>query len=233
MGNLWKRGLVPADLEKHFYLTWFAYWNGNVFRWAKASGIHRNTLILIFQEKLRKSSTIQLRELWFRIQSQSSKKGFADRLHAFYQKVASAPRFTKAESEGLSNLWLMGFPFKLLRIHYVLWAAREGLNKPEMMKKLGLGVRSLARIKASGGKPGSPAWKWFAPLKPTINDWYEFGQPPKFGSKAYGRWIKGILRNPKHRKRVMKNLKKAWATRRAQGRKAHRRRAPGRKGKGI
>lgn len=51
LGSVWKRGLLPKELENHILMTWLAYENGNVRRLSDTIGLHGNTLILNFKKK--------------------------------------------------------------------------------------------------------------------------------------------------------------------------------------
>ncbi len=44
LNRLWKRGLFPEDLERHYFLHWFVIYKGNIIQTAKALDIHRNTI---------------------------------------------------------------------------------------------------------------------------------------------------------------------------------------------
>ena len=52
LGSLWKRRLLPRDLENHYLMTWLAYVNGNITKLSKTLGWHRNTLVLYLGKKL-------------------------------------------------------------------------------------------------------------------------------------------------------------------------------------
>src|ERR1039457_448681 len=98
LGSMWKRGLLPRDLENHFLMTWLAYENGNIRRLSDTIGLNRNTLILNFKEKAKKSSTFKLRTIWRKIQSKKTKRPFGDPLFYFYRKIISRPRFSRIEN---------------------------------------------------------------------------------------------------------------------------------------
>jgi len=61
LGQLWARGLKPWDLRLHFFLTWLARENGNVFRLAKTIGMHRNSVIVIFKKERGTAKSLKLR----------------------------------------------------------------------------------------------------------------------------------------------------------------------------
>ncbi len=175
LGSVWKRGLLPRDLENHFLMTWFAYENGNVHRLSDTIGLHRNTLILNFKEKVKRPSTFKLRTLWRKIQSKKAKKQFSDQLFDFYHKVIKRPRFSKIEDESLANLWLMGVTRKVVRAHFILWSFRQGRGLKEVCKSLGKHTRSIHRYRAYVTKLGSPAQKWFEPMKAKKKEWFRPG----------------------------------------------------------
>src|SRR5260221_14478777 len=64
LASVWRRGLLPKDLENHFLMTWLAYENGNVARLSKTMGLHRNTLVIKYGNRSKNGSTINLRKLW-------------------------------------------------------------------------------------------------------------------------------------------------------------------------
>ena len=169
---LWKRGLLPWDLENHFLMTWLAYENGNVQRLSNTIGLHRNTLIFNFKEKIKKQSTFKLRTVWRKIQKKQAKRPFADHLFAFYHKVINRPRFTKTESEKLKNLWLMGIPRKVVLAHFISWSFRHGFNFEEVSKNLGTSGRSVHRYRIYATQKGSQALKWLGPMKAKKTDWF-------------------------------------------------------------
>ncbi len=183
LGSLWKRGLFPSDLENHFLMTWLAYENGNASRLSKTLGLHRNTLIFQFREKANSPSTIKLRKLWFKICSLSGKKSFSQKVFEFYFRAFTKPPLKKFENEGLVNLWLMGFPRKVVRLHFILWLFKRGRSLKEVSRILRLNPRSIHRFRLQATQPGSPVAKWLKPLKPTKKDWYPLG----FGGRRKGK----------------------------------------------
>jgi hypothetical protein len=172
LDRLWKGGLTPNDLKSHYFLTWLAYWNGNVTRLAMTLGVHRNTLTWTFQAKLKHNATLKLRYLWLSISEWGPDKAFAEQVHEFHKQVFPQPLLSKVENEGLVNLWLMGFKKKDLKAHYFIWATRRGMGLEEISQKLGQNVRSIARIRTYSLRKNSPANKWFDPLKVKKKEWY-------------------------------------------------------------
>ncbi len=172
LASLWKRGFSPKDLENHFLMTWLAYENGNVSRLSKTLGLHRNTLVLNFRDKAKSPSTIKLRNLWLKILFSSGKKSFSHKVFEFYFRAFTKPPLKKFKNEGLVNLWLMGFPRKVVRLHFILWLFRRGRRLREVSRILRLNPRSIHRFRLQATQPGSPVAKWLGPLKPTHKDWY-------------------------------------------------------------
>lgn len=175
LGSMWKRGLLPRDLENHWLVTWLAYENGNVRRLSDTIGLHRNTLILNFKEKVKKPSTFKLRTLWRKIQSKKAEKPFTDKLFEFYHKTINRPRFPMRENESLANLWLMGIHRKVVRAHFIIWSFRQGRKLEEICKRLGKHTRSIHRYRTYVTRPGSPAQKWLAPMKALKDEWFPPG----------------------------------------------------------
>jgi hypothetical protein len=168
---LWNRSLKPKDLKKHFFLTWFAFTNGNASRQASRIGLHRNTLLSTFREQRGTAKTLKMRFLWKKIQTSFPKNSFQKQFFPFYKKAARIPAFTRSESKDLVNLWLTGFPFKALRPHYVLWAFRNGFTQEKIGKMLGVSTRTIHRVRYSNVRKGSAAAKWLSSLKPKKKDW--------------------------------------------------------------
>lgn len=172
LDSIWKKGLLPKDLENHFLITWLAYENGNVSRLSQKIGLHRNTLVSYFKEKVKKPSTFKLRTLWLGINSAKGNKTFPDKLYKFYNHVVGAPHFSKKENEALGNLWLMGVDRKTVRANYILWALRRGRGLTEIAKVMKRSLRGIHRYRVYATRPGSPAKKWLEPLKATKAEWY-------------------------------------------------------------
>ena len=175
LDSIWKRGVIPRDLEQHFYLTWFAYENGNVRRLAETIGMHRNTLVLNYRVKVKHVSTLKLRRLLSEVRKTHPKKSFHEQLFRFYHRVFKEPWFLSRENEALANLWLMGVDRKTVRAQYVLWALRSGITLAEIARKMKRETSSVHRFRVYATRPGSPAQKWLAPLKATKAEWYPPG----------------------------------------------------------
>ena len=172
LDSLWSRSLFPDDLKKHYYLTWLAYWNGNLKQMAKTLDLDKRNLIWIFQQKLKQRSTFKLRLLWKAVEKQKENSPFNAKVHDFYKQVFKQPRFSKSESEGLSNLWLMGLKRKDTKSHFFIWFTRKGQWPHEIAKKFRTDVKTVRRFRAYALREGSPAQKWLEHLKLKREDWY-------------------------------------------------------------
>lgn len=163
--GLWQKGLMPDDLRKHIFLTWFAFANGNVVRQSKITGWHRNSIIVLFQKERIGSKTFKFRNLWKKIKTIDQKRSFDSLFYLFYKKAVKSPSFTQSESKALVNLWLMGFPQKVLRTHYVLCEFENGWTWERIARKLDVDPRTISRIRFVASKRGSLAERWLYPLK--------------------------------------------------------------------
>ena len=172
LGILWKRGLLPKDLNSHFYITWLAFENGNATRLAKVLNLHRNSLIFIFKNKLRKPSTYKLRKMWLKIGSSFKNKTFSDKVRIFHKKTIGNPRIFAKENRGLVNLWLMGMPRKVVLAHFISWSFRQGLNLEAVSKRLRTSGRSVHRYRSYAAQKGSPTLKWLGSMKVTRSEWF-------------------------------------------------------------
>jgi hypothetical protein len=158
--GIWKKDFVPDDLHKHIFLTWFAFSNGNVVRQSKITGWHRNSIIVFFQRERLGGKTIKFRNLWKKIRGKKQKRSFDSLFYSFYKKAVKSPALTPTESKALVNLWLMGFPEKTLRTHYVFWAFGNGWAWERICRRLDMHPRTLSRIRFAASKKGSVATTW-------------------------------------------------------------------------
>jgi len=172
LNRLWKRGLFPKDLERHYFLHWFVVYNGNIIRTAKALDIHRNTIQGHFLELGYSKRSVRLRHVWQKMNESSKNLSFEKKFGRFYQKFASTPRFSPEENAGLVGLWQILFPFKTLMPQYFLWAVRDGKPKEWVQKKLGYSYRHRARLIAPILKPKTRDGFWLAPMKPQMKEIY-------------------------------------------------------------
>ena len=172
LDQLWSKDLKPQDLKFHFYLTWYAYANGFVMQMAKLCGIHRNVIFYIFKDLEGSSKTIGYRFLWENIKIKYPSKDFFYRFFKFYILAGGKAGLNLSQHLALTNLWLMGFPFSVLRSHYLLWAVRQGKDSHEIDKMMGKSYRSVARFKKHVLRPGSVDQKWLKLLKSKYEEWY-------------------------------------------------------------
>lgn len=186
LNKLWKRGLFPENLEKHYFLHWFVVYNGNIIKTAAALKIHRNTIQGHFLKLGYSRRSVKLRHVWQAL-SLKQKSSFENRFYAFYKKFAVKPRLSLLESRLLIGLWQSHFPFKILTHHYLLWALRDKKSKTWLQSQLDYSYRHQARILSQIGNPKSKAAHWLSPLKP---------QPLEIYSERY----KTRLRNSRRKR---------------------------------
>ena len=170
LGQLWKRGLFPKDLERHYFLHWFVIYDGNIIKTAKALEIHRNTIQGHFLQLGYSKKSVQLRHSWQKLNNTS--QPFDKKFQIFYEKFSPKTRFTPQENAGLVALWQTRFPFKTLTPHYLLWAIRAGKSKDWVLKTMGYSYRHRARLLSHLLKPKSRDAFWLSPLKPTSKEIY-------------------------------------------------------------
>lgn len=169
---LWKKGLKPKDLNKHYFLTWFCFANGVMVRQSQILRMRRQSLIEVFGRIGLGNGTYKLRRIWLKILWKHPKKPFHDLLFSFYRKAVKKPVFSPAENEKLIRLWKMGFPLKALLPHFVLCAFQEGLSIEGTAERLGVDWRTIYGYISLGSREGSPVWQWLSPLRPKAKDWY-------------------------------------------------------------
>ena len=181
LNRLWRRGLFPHDLEKHYFLHWFVIYDGNIIKTAAALKIHRNTIQGHFLKLGYSRKSVKLRHAWQTL-SQKQKGSFEKRFYAFTRKFAARPHLSAQENQSLVGLWQTHFPYKILIHHYLLWAIRNKKTKTWIQSQLDYSYRHQTRILSQVGKPKSKAAFWLSPLKP---------QPLEIYSERY----KSRLRN--------------------------------------
>lgn len=172
LDQLWSKGLKPKDLKFHFYLTWYAYAKGNGTLMAKMCGFHRNVMFYIFKSANGSTNTLRYRVLWEKIKTQYPNKDFFYRYLKFYVLTGGKANLNLSQHTTLTNLWLVGFPFSVLRSHYLLWAVRQRKDSHEIAKMMGKNYRSVLRFKQHALRPGSIDRKWLKPLKSKYEEWY-------------------------------------------------------------
>ena len=171
LNRLWKRGLFPDDLERHYFLHWFVIYKGNIIQTAKALQIHRNTIQGHFLELGYSKKSVRLRHAWQKLQ-EKSKPPFESKFLAFYKTFGRNPPFSTEENAGLVGLWQAKFPFKTLTPHYLLWAIRSAKPKGWVEKTLGYSYRHKARLLSEVLKSKSRDQFWLSPLKPKVEEIY-------------------------------------------------------------
>jgi hypothetical protein len=172
LDRLWKRGLFPEDLDRHYFLHWFVVYNGNIIQTAKALDIHRNTIQGHFLDLGYSKKSVKLRHAWQRLASGSKNVPFEKKFHVFYNRFSGKPRFSPEENAALVGLWQVKFPFKTLMPHYFLWAIRSGKPKDWVEKKLDYSYRHKARLLSQVVNPKSRDGFWLSPLKPQVKEIY-------------------------------------------------------------
>src|ERR1700690_964975 len=75
LNRLWKRGLQPEDLRRHYFLHWFVVYNGNT--------IQGHFLELGYSKK-----SVRLRHTWQKMNEKSKNLSFEKKFHQFYQKFS-------------------------------------------------------------------------------------------------------------------------------------------------
>jgi HAMP domain-containing protein len=172
LNAFWKAGYQPDDMERHFFLTWFALSEGRILQAVRDMGLHRNT----FQNYLAKfrlaRQTIRLRRLWQKLDDGKGAKTFNARMMAFYKKTTPKPAVTPAQNEALIGLWKTGFPSKMLMPHFVLWGIRVGKSREWLRKELDFSNRHLIRVLSRIAQPKSKDAFWLGPLKPKAVELY-------------------------------------------------------------
>lgn len=170
LSRLWKRGLFPEDLERHYFLHWFVIYKGNIIQTAKALDIHRNTIQGHFLELGYSKKSVKLRHTWQEMEGR--KDSFETKFFNFYNRFSGKPRFSTQENSALVGLWQTKFPFKTLTPHYLLWAIRSGKPKNWIEKKLGYSYRHRARLLSHLIKSNTRDGFWLSPLKPQVKEIY-------------------------------------------------------------
>ena len=171
LDQLWKKGLFPHDLERHYFLHWFVIYKGNIIQTAKALDIHRNTIQGHFLSLGYSKRSVKLRHFWQSLNS-AQNSSFENKFHAFYKKFGRTPLLSAQENETLVGMWQAKFPFKTLTPHYLLWSIRSGKPKDWIEKKLGYSYRHRARILNNVLNLKTRDGFWLSPLKPQVKEIY-------------------------------------------------------------
>jgi hypothetical protein len=172
LNTFWKSGCLPDDMERPFFLTWFALSEGRILKAVREMKLHRNT----FQNYLAKfrlaRQTIRLRRLWQKLDDGKGAKTFDARMLAFYRKTTPRPNVNPEQNKSLVALWKTGFPSKLLMPHFVLWGIRSGKSREWLRKKLDFSNRHLIRVLSRIAVPKTRENFWLAPLTPKAIELY-------------------------------------------------------------
>lgn len=172
LDRLWSRGLLPQDLDRHYFLHWFVVYKGNIIQTAKALDIHRNTIQGHFLELGYSKKSVKLRHAWQLMEQKPKKMSFENKFHTFYKRFSGKPSLSPDENNALIGLWQAKFPFKTLTPHYLLWAIRTGKPKNWVEKKMGYSYRHKARLLSNVVKPKTRDGFWLSPLKPLVKEIY-------------------------------------------------------------
>jgi len=183
LSGLWKRGLYPEDLKRHYSLHWFVAENGNIMKAARTLQIHRNTIQGYFLELGYGNKGIRLRRAWQEL-SRNSTASFAVRFLFFYRKFTSKPKLSPKENSGLVTLWQTRFPYKILTHHYLLWALRNGRSKEWLQARLDYSYRHQARLLSQILNPKAKQASWLNPLKPKVSEIYSKRYRARLASKG-------------------------------------------------
>src|SRR5665213_2971816 len=183
LNGLWHKGLLPDDMEVHFFLHWFSFYRGNISRAAQALQMHHNNLEGRFRRFGLQDGAFNLRHSWLRLAEKNRNESFESNFLKFYRQVRVKPKFTPEENSRLTALWQTGFPFKTLLAHYVLWAIRAGKPKTWVQSQLGYTDRNRRRYLTSVRNPTGNGF-WLAPFKPRPEEVSpRTGRPPNKNKK--------------------------------------------------
>ncbi len=170
LNRLWKRGLFPKDLERHYFLHWFVVYSGNILKTAEALQIHRNTIQGHFLTLGYSKKSVKLRHAWQKIKLKFPKSTFENNFEKFFHSFGKTPRFSSYENAGLLGLWQTQFPFKTLVPYFLLWAIRTGKSRDWVQKKLDYSYRHRARLLSQVLKPKTRDGYWLTSLKPNSKE---------------------------------------------------------------
>lgn len=168
LGKLWNKGLLPKDLERHYFLHWFVVYDGNILQTAKALQIHRNTIQGHFLALGYSKKSVRLRHAW----AEKEKGTFESKFFDFYNRFGGKPKFSIEENKLLIALWKTRFDFKTLSSHYLLWALRSGKSKDWAQKKLDYSNRHRIRLLTGLLEPKNRDGFWLSVLKPSSQEIY-------------------------------------------------------------
>jgi hypothetical protein len=169
---LWDRGLVPKDLELHYFLHWFVLYEGNIVQTASALRVHRNNIQGHFRKFGFANKTYSLRDRWVALLEDHWEDSFETNFFKFFSRFNTETKFTPDENAHLAALWQSKFPFKTLLAHYALWAVRAHKPADWVQKKLDYSYRHHLRLLTSLLSTKTRNGFWLSPLKPSVEEIY-------------------------------------------------------------
>jgi len=172
LDGLWKSGYLPNDLKAHYYLTWFALNDGYILSMVNDLGLHRNTYQVFRSEYRLKGPSTQLRYYWQNLSEGLHPVPFETRFLKLYKHVFPKQKLNTKQNNKLIGLWKTGFPFKILRSHFLLWGTRSGKDREWLYKKTDLSKRQLFRCLKNIVTPKRPEHFWLSPLAPKATEFY-------------------------------------------------------------
>ena len=187
LGKLWDKGYLPNDLRKHFYFHWYVFTGGRGTWMKRTIGAHRNTIIYLLK-RYSGEYNMAIRRYWTAVCKSHPRKAFPTRFFIFYKTHLKKPVLSPRDNQNLVDLWQLGFPEKILRVHYIYWAFKHGHSRERLVDTLDIELRTLHRIRFFYSRKGSPAYKWLAPLHLKHSDLF----PPRV--KQYRKRKKKISR---------------------------------------
>jgi hypothetical protein len=167
LNQLWDRSLFPKDLELHYFLHWFAVYQGNLIQAPRSLQIHHDDLQNHFRQFGFPRKTYGLRYFWDALVEKNKYASFEANFYEFFSRFNGETEFTPEENKRLIQLWQSRFPFKTLLAHYALWAVREHKPKDWVLKKMNYSRRDHLRLLGSLLNTKARDGFWLAPLNPS------------------------------------------------------------------
>jgi len=175
LDRIWARDMVPWNLEQHYFLFWFIFYQGDIQRIADGLDVHRNTIQFQLDRFGILGKSEELLKIWAELAVENKKTAYELNFLKLYQMYNGKSKVTPAENKILIRLWQAGFSFKTLGAHYMLWALRNEKSKEWLQKKLGYSSHHCMRVLVSILDPNSTTGLWLAPLKPNPSEIYSRG----------------------------------------------------------
>jgi hypothetical protein len=166
LNELWDRSLFPKDLELHYFLHWFAVYQGNIDHASHALQIQDNHLQDPFRRFGFFHKTYGLRYFWEALVKKNKHASFESNFYEFFGRFNGETQFSPEENNHLITLWQSRFPFKTLLAHYALWAIRAAKSKGWVRGKLNYSYREHLRLLTSVLDAKTQNGFWLAPLEP-------------------------------------------------------------------